>query len=86
MSDRIEAVVEIAMELMAETVAKHLSELHGKKMGVFLCVAPMGERNARADFCTNSDRETAIKWLKASLKMLEDGRVLEDDSKTPEKH
>lgn len=86
MSDRIESVVEIAMELMAESVAKHLSDLHGKKMGVFLCVAPMGEHNARADFCSNADRETAIKWLKASLKMLEDGKALDEIENTPQKH
>jgi len=81
-SDRIEAVVDIAMRMVVD----RLSRLHSKRMAVFLCVAPMGELNAKSDFCTNADRETTIQWLKQTLKTLEDGRVLEDDSNFTGKH
>lgn len=61
------------LQVIAEAINEALAKLYGEPMGFFLCVANFSNdgEEGRSDYICNSQRESAIKWLRETADRLE---------------
>jgi len=67
---------EAQLREVAKMVDKKLKRIYGEKMGFFLNVSPMGEQERIADYIGNTERATAIEWMKETVKRFEGGEFI----------
>ena len=67
MATRQEAEIRELAKLMDEV----LEIIYGQRMGFFLCVSPFGDEHRSADYISNSERASGIRWMKETIERFE---------------
>ena len=68
---------ENALAILAAFLGGELNEIYNQEMGFFICVMPMDCETAVADYVSNAERESGIKWLRETADRLEKRQTIE---------
>ncbi len=69
-------IQEETLRQLAQKIDDVLEMAYEQKMGFFLTVAPFNADAGISDYIGNSDRETAIKWMRETADRLEKNQTI----------
>jgi len=67
---------EFGLSVLADTVGEGLEHIYSQKMDFILLVSVNGESEGVADYISTSERETAIEWMKETIKRFEANEII----------